>query len=275
MKVHKSIHNTNPFLLCFTTKIAIFVFTLLTTTGASSAIAQPSLPILGLSTERERPDVLRVLFIGNSHTKLHGISTTLPKILEELAESRGKTLVHDRVTTPTRALEKHWEKGKAQEAISSGTWDYIVLQEKLPYTFENVNSMHNSIRLFTSYIRAEQPQAEILLYMTWHRADESWTWPAIEVAFSHIANELDLLVVPVGLAWFYHDQLSSEIRLRKNDKYSHARKEGAYLAACTFYASLYNDSPLDLPFVFNLREKRISSSGIYSLQQAAFWATSQ
>ena len=232
--------------------------------------------ILGLSEERtEQPSKLRVLFIGNSHTYLEDMSHTLPQLIWGLALSQWKSLAAEKVTRAARPLEKHWKRDKARKAISNGTWEYVVLQEKLPFTYENVASMHDSIRKFHAYVQQEQPNAKVLLYMTWYRQGEAFNWPTIQSSFYDIAEELNIKVVPVGLAWHHYDTTnhSSPVMLRQTDKYHHATEAGAYLAACTFYASLFNDTSIGLPPLF--LPENITDSQVMDLQEAALWAVSQ
>lgn len=69
---------------------------------------------------------LRVLFVGNSFTHQNDLpgltarlaaSTRPPRALEtQLVEEGGAT------------LKRHWEAGRALEAIRKGKWDYVVLQ---------------------------------------------------------------------------------------------------------------------------------------------------
>ena len=99
--------------------------------------------------------------------------------------------------------------------------------------------------------------------------DSNATVPAV------LVKELDIRVVPVGLAWLHYDQLpeASRLRLRQRDKYDHATRPGAYLTGCTFYASLFNDNPLGLrPWHV---PGEVTPEKLRDLQEAAFWAVSQ
>jgi hypothetical protein len=85
--------------------------------------------------------------------------------------------------------------------------------------------------------------------------------PAISAA---AAREIDALVIPVGVTWEKVTQTNPEFALYDRDK-SHPSAEGTCLAACVFYAKLFEHSPVGLP------SEGISAADAAALQQAA-WA---
>jgi hypothetical protein len=60
-----------------------------------------------------------------------------------------------------------------------------------------------------------------------------------------IARELRAIVAPVGIAWQEARMGESELSLYLDDG-SHPSSRGSYLAACVFYALLYQKSPVGL-----------------------------
>jgi hypothetical protein len=64
-------------------------------------------------------------------------------------------------------------------------------------------------------------------------------------AYTSIANELDALVVPVGLAFERSLQNRPEFALLISDD-RHPTLAGTYLIACTFYAALTGKTPVGL-----------------------------
>jgi hypothetical protein len=61
-----------------------------------------------------------------------------------------------------------------------------------------------------------------------------------------IARELGATVAPVGVAWKKALVADPKLVLHQADK-SHPNPRGSYLAACVFYATLLDKSPLGLP----------------------------
>lgn len=63
-----------------------------------------------------------------------------------------------------------------------------------------------------------------------------------------LGNELNALVIPVGLAFAEAYKRDPGLTLHKYYDGSHPSKEGTYLAAATVYAALYNRSPVGNTF---------------------------
>jgi hypothetical protein len=65
-------------------------------------------------------------------------------------------------------------------------------------------------------------------------------------AYFDLADELGAIVAPVGLAWQKALQAQPPPVLHDTDK-SHPTPQGSYLAACVFFATLLDKSPVGLP----------------------------
>ena len=108
--------------------------------------------------------------------------------------------------------------------------------------------------------------SKTLLYMTW-----SWpkpdNQPVVTAAYQELAKELKAQLVPVGIAWSTMLKEHPEIGLFGNDNH-HPSPVGTYLAACVFYAALYDRSPEGLPSTG--KELKDSEAGV--LQKLAFSA---
>jgi hypothetical protein len=63
-------------------------------------------------------------------------------------------------------------------------------------------------------------------------------------------NKLDVLVIPVGLAFAEAYRRRPEIVLHKDFDGSHPSMLGTYLAAATAFASLYGQSPVGSPYSY-------------------------
>jgi hypothetical protein len=104
--------------------------------------------------------------------------------------------------------------------------------------------------------------------MTWARGDYPDFTDTLNQSYTFIGNEVDSLVVPVGLAFARVREEHPDIDLVISDK-SHPTVAGTYLAACVFYAALYRRSPEGLEFP---RSISLDSSKAASLQKGA-WDT--
>lgn len=69
----------------------------------------------------------------------------------------------------------------------------------------------------------------------------------INNGYSGIAQELHVTVAPVGSAWMAAVRAHPELTLWQNDG-SHPTEQGTYLAACVFYATIFEESPTGLNY---------------------------
>ncbi len=178
-----------------------------------------------------------ILFIGNSFTARNN----LPALIGEIAGAAGKMVEHRLISAGGASLRRHWNAGEALQAIQSGQFDHVVLQEQSTLPVKSPKRMSESVRLFDEAIRAAQ--AKTVLYMTWARLNAPESQQAITDAYHEIGQELGAIVVPVGLAW--QRFLAEEKRPALHDRdQSHPTLAGSYLAACVFFAVLWKSSPV-------------------------------
>jgi hypothetical protein len=187
--------------------------------------------------------VTRVLFIGNSYTFYNG---GLDRQLEGLAPSvRTKMFAEGGYT-----LEKHWQEGKALEAIQKGGWDFVVLQEQSqrpvieqPQFFEFAGDFDAEIK---------KSGAQTVFLMTWQRPDSAAggvTTANLQMAYNLIGAKLGDKVAPAGLAFaraLRPGESQPDLALVSED--GHPTIYGTYLAACVLYATLFNQSPVGNPY---------------------------
>jgi hypothetical protein len=186
-------------------------------------------------------DELHILFIGNSLTYVND----LPKMVSELAKAGGqRPLVYDRETPGGCTLEKHWKDGKALAKIQARKWDYVVLQEYSTGPLLKRDSMFDYGKKFDAEIKKQGTKT--LLYMTWAYQGRLEDQPAISKAYMDLAADLKAEIAPVGNAWEAAILADKKLVLHQNDK-KHPTATGTYLAACVFYATVYDKSPEGLP----------------------------
>src|SRR5688572_10417701 len=100
---------------------------------------------------------LNILFIGNSFTA-RPTPDGVPGLIAKLADARGLRLEHRLISAGGASLRRHWNEGKALEAIRAGVsgargraggddrgYDYVVLQEQSTLPIKNPKRMHESI----------------------------------------------------------------------------------------------------------------------------------
>lgn len=220
-------------------------------------------------------EAISVVFLGNSHTYFND----LPGLVQDLAEAGGDTLKVASSTpggcTLSYPSNAHLTNPVSIGLLEAGGWDYVVLQEQsqfpcIPY-LRDAFMFPGAIAL-DSIARAHTPCAAAVLYMTWghnHQgpfvesfagyaspefADYDAMQDSVTAAYLRLADSLGTPVAPAGAAWqnAYHGGIALEV-LFSPDEY-HPALAGSYLAACVFYATFFQKSPVGLSFTAGLDE---------------------
>jgi len=205
----------------------------------------------------------RILFIGNSYTFFN----SSPEVLKALAKEAfpDRIIETKLISQGGMTLERHWQEGRALAAIESRKWDYVVLQEQSRLGmsveiddntyFGNTAQFYEYARKFDTAIKAAG--AKTVLFMTWSRRVRPQEQAILTHAYTSIANELDAILSPVGLAW---DVVRSndQIDLYYSDG-SHPSVYGSYLVATSLFSTIFEESPIGLSG--NITGLELSSRG--------------
>lgn len=219
-------------------------------------------------------DSISVLFIGNSYTYVND----LPGTLGSLAISLGKEITIDSKTNGGFTFQNHVNDPLTFSKIHSKPWDVVVIQGQsqepsFPDSQVNTETLPYALQLSDS-IWANNSCGNVMYYMTWGRQNGDSQWSEINTfekmntrlynAYMRMADSSDRsMVSPVGRVWSYVRANHPTINLYNADE-SHPSLEGTYLAACTFYTSLFQLSPTGSNFYGGLNA---TTAGI--LQNAA------
>jgi hypothetical protein len=187
----------------------------------------------------EKP--LKVLFIGNSYTYVND----LPGILVALADAAGgRKVVTDQETPGGCSFEKHVKDGKAATKIHKEKWDVVVLQDHSLSAVTNRALMRECAGKLHEEVK--KSGARSVFYLTWARQKKPEMQDALNEAYFGIAKDLGAVVAPVGMAWRRAMKDDPNLVLHSADG-SHPAPAESYLAACVFYATLLDKSPVGLP----------------------------
>jgi hypothetical protein len=196
----------------------------------------------------------RVLFIGNSYT----YTNDLPGMFAQLAKGGGHQVETGMAATAGWKLSNHAGSTDTISQITSSKWDYVVLQEQseIPaITQSRLTVMYPAARVLVRQIKGTG--ATPIFFLTWAYRDGL---PAngfqdyqtmqfqIDIGYLEIAQELSAPVAPVGYAWLLAKGQNSTLDLWQADG-SHPTRQGTYLAACVFYASIFRQSPEGLTYL--------------------------
>jgi hypothetical protein len=117
----------------------------------------------------------------------------------------------------------------------------------LPQSFDVTETQAPEIRDALSYARRMfglvRTEAD---FKDWVAENRLGLEEGLSGAYLGIAEELGAETAPVGVAWSQALGEPNPLKLHAADK-SHASHEGTYLAACVFYATLFDETPVGLP----------------------------
>lgn len=185
--------------------------------------------------------MMRILFIGNSHTYYND----LPRMVKDLLEYSG---VRTQVTMSTeggKGLIYHCNREDVNFNIYHGEYDVVVLQDKAS-RFNAQDFMEGARILMKNSLG--HSTARRVLYMIWARRDEKENQKYITDSYTALGAEIGADVAPAGEVWH---QLLRETPELENQLYrpdgNHATPLGSYLAATTlFYAITGRQRPIVL-----------------------------
>lgn len=212
-------------------------------------------------------DSISVLFIGNSYTSVNN----LPSVTQLLSESLGKQLTIGSKTNGGFSLQAHSNDAQTYTAMHQNEWDVVVLQAQsqepsFPYDQVNTETIPYAIRLADS-VYAINPCSNVLFYMTWGRENGDPQWDSIATfegmnqrlynAYMRMADSTDAMVAAVGAVWNYVRDNHPAIQLYAADG-SHPSLAGTYLAACTFYTSLFQSSVTGATYTAGLDQQTVA-----------------
>lgn len=206
-------------------------------------------------------DSISVLFIGNSYTYVND----LPSVLRDLSASMNKEVTIGSKVNGGYTFQNHVNDPATYTAIQQRPWDVVVIQGQsqepsFPTNQVNTTSYPSAMRLADSVL-ANHACSNVMYFMTWGRQTGDPQWDSINTfdkmnsrlyaAYRRFADSADAMVAAVGAAWKYVRDNHPTINLYSSDG-SHPSLEGTYLAATTFYASLFRESPVGATYLAGL-----------------------
>ena len=226
-------------------------------------------------------DSLSVLFIGNSYIA----SNNLPSLISSIASSMGDQISFETSLVGGATLQYHANNQNTIELIIDGNWDYVVIQEQSQYPSFPIWQVEQDVFPYASelsqLIYENNECGEVVFFMTWGREngdqDNCTNWPPIctyegmddllRDRYLIMANENNAQVSPVGATWRFIRDSKYNLDLYGPDG-SHPSFLGSYVAAVCFYTTLFQKSPLDIPWTTDLNISAYNDSLIKGAVQS-------
>ena len=214
----------------------------------------------------------RALFIGNSYTYMN----SLPELINQIAISKGNSLIYESHTPGGSTLMQHASNSNVQSLLNATEWDYVILQEQSQNPSFPPSQVASQVYPYAEslceYIREANPCTDPVFFMTWGRengdSQNCAAYPPIctyegmqdrlTESYTEMAQNNESLLAPIGIAWKDLREQHPEINLYSSDG-SHPSIQGSYLAACVFYAVLFDDSATNnyTPTNLNINEAQL------------------
>jgi hypothetical protein len=191
-------------------------------------------------TDPDPDRTLRILFIGNSLTS----ANDLPAIVQHLSQGDPRhSVVVSSVAFGGYSLEDHWNRGDAQQAIASASWDLVVLQQGPSALPESRALLVEYATRFAGEIRKVGGRPAI--YMVWPPMSREAEWSAVSASYAAAAETVDGLLLPAGEALRAVRAGTPSIPLFASDDF-HPSLAGTYGVALVVYARAAGVSPVGL-----------------------------
>ena len=216
--------------------------------------------------------VQKVLFIGNSYTAFNN----LPGLVKDIACSGGHKIEVTAFTPGGYRFAQHATDKRVLSLIASAKWSFVVLQNqsqvpgwKLAQL--SARSTPHAVTLVNA-IKANNRKTKIIYFVTWgkEKGDSqnckgnprvctfNGHTKALLRGYSYYRKATGGTLAKAGPAWkaVVNDRNrpfnSGELWLADH---SHPELRGSYLAACTIFAALFNQSPAGLHYPNRLSKR--------------------
>jgi hypothetical protein len=213
---------------------------------AGTALAQPVPKVVTLEPPKH------VLLVGNSFYYYNrSIHNHLRDLVKEADAANEKSYTFRSLTVSGARLGDI--TGALEEQLKSRKWDVVIFQghstEPMVTNGERFEAFRAAARKSAQLIR--DAGAKPGFFLTWAYQDKPEMLKPLAEGYVGTANELDAFVVPVGYAFERSLKARPGLTLHYTDK-MHPSVAGTYLAACTFYATLYRKSPVGNAYTADL-----------------------
>ena len=206
---------------------------------------------LGALSDSRDNNAVRILFIGNSLTA----ANNLPAMIADIADSRGAGVIYEAHTPGGTRLRNHASSKKVLSKLRQQSWDFVVLQEQSQSPGFGDRQLSRDVFPYATRLVEESkkanPDTSVIFYMTMaHRNGDpqnqnvspelltyEGTQRRINRSYLTMAEDNQALVAPVGEAWRIVREERPDVVLYADNV--HPNPTGTYLAACVFYATLF------------------------------------
>ena len=198
----------------------------------------------------------RVLFVGNSYLYYNdSLHNHVKRIAEEIGPHSPDEYQYKSATISGSRLSHH-DVDRLVEPGKLGVeepFELVVLQGGSRETLTNKNRAEFRAEASKHAEKIRSAGAEVALYMTHayvrpHAQFDPGMFDKIRETYVAVGNDLEALVIPVGLAFERAYRERPEVMLHETFDGTHPNMLGTYLAACVVYQSIYGQSVIAIEY---------------------------
>jgi len=223
------------------------------------------------------PDDLMVLFIGSSYFDVND----LPGIFERLAIEDGKQVYVKREVVSGRYLDYFAGSPETEQVIQEQDWDYVVLQggcqnAAYPETHHIItpssdyHPVYPALETLKAKIEANHSDSRTVYMMPW-AFEDGMTWvegqtdtyqDMQEKIYDNAllwADSLDLILAPVGWAWYDVLSVDPPLHYLHLSDWNHPSLRGSYLSAAVIFSTVFVESVENVAYYGGLGQAQAES----------------
>lgn len=213
----------------------------------------------GTDDREPKPGQMTVLFIGSSYLEFNDV----PKRFQELARKAGHDVFVKSHTLLGQPLAHHAAAPEAAYVIRKREWDYVVLQggaHDVAYPRGADRPVLPALRELHRKATEDSPATKVVWMMPWAYEDgmlwvegrtEDYAKMQLDIREKVLdwADQVDLVIAPVGMA-FYEvlTEWDQGPHFLHDVDWNHASREGSFLAAATFFSTIFAESCTDVAY---------------------------
>lgn len=209
----------------------------------------------------EDVEPVKIFFLGNSATYYND----MPLMVKGLATASGKDVEITSITASGYKLSQYIEENSyyfnlIKSTLTETKFDYIVVQDHREVMIQNPTKSESSFIVLKELF--DKNGAQVIIYETQADSegrtfkinnsevflDHSMMQYYLTKNYFYIGNKYNVEVSAAGPNYTRCSEMFPEIKLYNKDKL-HPSVEGSYLAACTLYESIFNESAFNNGFL--------------------------